>query len=435
MTVNTVSVIGLGKLGQPIALTYAHRGFHVIGVDIDPMKVTALEQRRFSIIDNLSSAIIEDIPKRTSFEFTGDISYAVQNSDMTIIMVNTPKTIHDPLSLEYVLPACESIGEALRDKGNYHTVVLSSTVMPGTTEGVVLETLERASGKECGKDFGLCYVPEFLALGSAISNLLRPDFLLIGEWDDRSGNVVLEALLHLCQNNPPVVRTSLVNAELTKLAHNCFLITKVCFANHWAQICEAFPGADIDAVTSVLGLSNKIAPAYLKGSIGGVEGPCFGRDVKAWIRLTKQANVSPGLPNNMDEATYHGAQRLIHIIQTHVPARSTIGILGLAYKPGVGLILNSLGAHLAALLSTYPFKVIAYDPMARPADQEQTWAIPFTDDLEDCVKRADCLVITTAWDEFRQLESMKHLLQDKLIIDCWRMLDFTDNYIAIGRGR
>ena len=422
--IEAVSVIGLGKLGVALVATYLHRGFSVIGMDVDPHKVNTLS-------DNLKKYPLFLTGR---LETTNSTSYAVLNSNLTIIIVNTPKGIDGSFSLEYVLPACEAIGEALKDKKDYHVIVLSSTVMPGTTGGVVLETLEKASGKRCGKDFGLCHVPEFLALGSAINDLLQPDFVLIGEYDQRSGNVVIEALSHLCENNPPAVRTSVVNAELAKLAHNCFLITKIKFANHWAQICEAFERADIDIVTSTIALSHKISPSYLTGSIGGVEGPCFPRDVKAWIRLTQHTNVSGFLPDVMNDATYLGAYRLIDTIKLHVSDHSTIGILGLAYKPDVPLILNSLGLMLAALLPIHGFKVIAHDPMARPADQEGPCAIPFTDSLEDCVERADCLVITTAWDEFRELKSIN--LDDRVIIDCWRMFDdIGPNYIAIGRGR
>lgn len=417
-----VSIIGLGKLGTSLIAAYLRRDFSVIGVDIDTDKVNSLKEH---IIN-------------TRLEATNSTTYAVCNTDATIILVNTPQAVDDPLSLYFVLSACKAIGTALKEKKGYHLVVLSSTVMPGTTGGIVCDTLEHFSGKRCGEDFGLCYHPEFVALGTATRDFLNPDFLLIGEYNRKSGDVLLEALLYLCESNPPVIRTSFINAELAKIAHNCFLITKISFANHWSQICESFPNADIDAVTSVLGLSRSISPQYLRGSVSGVEGPCFPRDVKAWLQLTKQLNIPDDLPYSAKEANWVGSWRLIKMIGEHVAPHSTIGILGLAYKPHIDLALNSLGCELAKLLfcNHAGYQIVVYDPMAMPNVRNLSSNIIFANSLKECVKEADCLVITTAWNEFRRLKSMRHLLKDKVIIDCWRMLDdMGDNYIAIGRGK
>src|SRR5262249_4528704 len=150
-----------------------------------------------------------------------------QDSDLTFVVVPTPSRPTGAFSLRHLLRVARSVGRALRVKNSFHTVVVTSTVMPGDTAGKVLPALEQTSGKRCGKDFGLCYHPEFIALGTVVTNLRNPDFVLIGESDKGAGDRLTEAVQSLCDNDPPVLRMSLVNAELAKLAINTFVTMKV----------------------------------------------------------------------------------------------------------------------------------------------------------------------------------------------------------------
>src|SRR5262249_28581387 len=149
-----------------------------------------------------------------------DAEQAVRESEATFIVVSTPSDAGGGFSLRYVVPVCQSIGRALRTKTGFHLVVLTSTVMPESTGGEVRTTLERASGKMCGMDFGLCYSPEFIALGSVIRDFYNPDFLLIGESDERSGDALSDIYRRVCKNSPPIARMNFVSAEITKLAVN-----------------------------------------------------------------------------------------------------------------------------------------------------------------------------------------------------------------------
>src|SRR5205823_399946 len=153
---------------------------------------------------------------------------------------------------------------------------LTSTVLPGSTRYGLLPVLEGASGKRCGRDFGLCYSPEFIALGTVIKDFLRPDFLLIGESDSAAGDQLQDLYRDVCETQPPVARMSWVNAELTKIAVNTYVTMKITFANSLAMLCQRLPGGDIDAVTSALGLDSRIGPRYLKAGLG-YGGPCFPR--------------------------------------------------------------------------------------------------------------------------------------------------------------
>ena len=181
----TVSVIGLGKLGSPLAACVAAKGFRVIGVDIDARKVEDLNRGRPPVFEpQLEDTIRASAGRISAIQ---DVEAAVAASEITFIVVATPSEPDGNFSLRYVLASCEAIGRALRSKASRHLVVLTSTVMPGSTGGIVRETIEKASGKQVGRDFGLCYNPEFIALGSVIRDLLNPDFLLIGESDPQSG--------------------------------------------------------------------------------------------------------------------------------------------------------------------------------------------------------------------------------------------------------
>ena len=212
-------------------------------------------------------------------------------------------------SLRNVMLAAEKIGAALRKKQGWHLVVLSSTVMPGSTGGKLLPALEAYSGKKCGAGFGLCYNPEFIALGSVIRDMLNPDMILIGESDERSGDILERLYIGVCDSNPHIRRMNHVNAELTKISVNTFVTTKISYANMLAQVCETLPGADMDVVTSAIGCDSRIGQKYLKGALG-YGGPCFPRDNLAFSALARANGVQPILAQATHELNQSQAPRL-----------------------------------------------------------------------------------------------------------------------------
>ncbi len=261
-----LSIIGLGKLGAPMAAVMAHKGHTVVGVDVNPAYVEAIQQGRAPVnepgLDEMIEAQRERLSATTSYED------AILATDTTFIIVPTPSDPDGTFSMRFVLSAAERIGAALRKKKAWHLVVLSSTVMPGSTAGKLIPALETYSGKRCGEDFGVCYNPEFIALGSVIRDMLTPDMILIGESDPRSGDI-LETLYHgVCESRPRIQRMNYVNAELTKLSVNTFVTTKISYANMLAEVCETLPGADVDVVTSAIGCDSRIGRKYLKGAHG-----------------------------------------------------------------------------------------------------------------------------------------------------------------------
>jgi len=433
-----VSVLGLGKLGAPMAACFAHKGHRVIGVDTNPETVRLINEGRAPLYEPRLQELIQ--ANCNKIIATENYEEAILSSDITFILLPTPSDKHGGFSLCHVLSACERLGKVLRNK-RYHLVVLTSTVLPGATENEVRPILEAHSKKRCGSGFGLCYSPEFVALGSVIHNLLNPDFILIGESDPEAGERLASFYRTICDNQAPVARMNSVNAEITKLAVNTFVTTKITFANTLARVCERLAGADADVVTAALGLDARIGGKYLKGAIG-YGGPCFPRDNLAFSFLAQQL----GAPAVLAEATHHANReevyRLVSLVRTKNPKGGTVGILGLAYKPDTDVVEQSQGVLLAQALAAEGIPVIAYDPAAMNNTRRLlNGSLRLAESLEICVEQADVLVITTPWEVFRHLEPalLRRDGKPRVLIDCWRILNLeiigsVVDYTALGVG-
>ena len=284
-------------------------------------------------------------------------------SEITLIIVPTPSGPDGMFSTKYVLDAAEQIGAALRKKNEWHLVTLCATVMPGATGGELLPALEAHSGKKCGVDFGLCYNPEFIALGSVIHDMLNPDMILIGESDARSGGLLEKLYKGVCESNPRVQRMNFVNAEITKISVNTYVTTKISYANMLAEVCETVPGADVDVVTSAIGCDSRIGRRYLKGATG-YGGPCFPRDNVAFSALARANGVPALLAEATDEINRRQVDRLEELVLSRLPAGGVAGVLGLSYKPETEVVEESQGMALALRLGKRGVRVVVFDPAA-----------------------------------------------------------------------
>lgn len=418
-----ISVIGLGKLGLPWAACFAEKGFSVIGVDVDSHKIQAVNKGICPIYEPGLKELINASQGRLTA--TDDYEKAVLNCEVSFIFVPTPIDSNNVLSSQYILEVAGHIGDVLRKKSGYHLVVLVSTVMPGTTQEELRPLLESSSGKYCGKDFGLCYNPEFVALGSVLHDLLNPDFVLIGESDSQSGSMLADLYRRVCENSPAVARMNFINAELTKLAINAFVTTKISFANTLARICERLPGANVEVVSSALGLDSRIGGKYLKGAIG-YGGPCFPRVNLALTALLHSLGLSAGLSQATDTFNRQQVPWLVELIKNYLKRDSNVGILGLSYKPDSDVVEEAQGMLLAQALANDGIKVFAYDPVAMDkARKVLKKSVTFAKSVQDCIQKADVVVIMTPWDEFKQLSSWEpaRTSPPKVIVDCWRILD------------
>jgi len=432
-------VIGLGKLGSPLAACLAARGLTVLGVDNDPRKVEAINQQKPPVHEpGLGELLAQTAGRLTAVT---DVEDAVRRSDITFIVVSTPSDPAGGFSLRYVEPVCQGIGQALAAKSEYHVVCLTSTVMPGTTGGAVRELLEKISSKRVGADFGLCYSPEFIALGSVIRDFLNPDMLLIGESDRRAGDCLQSLYAQVCENKPALARMSFVNAEITKLAVNTYVTTKISYANMLARICEQLPGANVDVITAALGLDTRIGPKYLKGAVS-YGGPCFPRDNLALAQLAQQLGVPPDLAQTVDRFNRAQISWLADLVQSRTCG--VAGILGLTYKAGTDVVEEAAGFLLAKELIGRGMKVLAFDPAYGSGSRgPAVEKLRFAANALECIEKSDVVVLATSWPEFNGITAAQWACSDerkpRTVIDCWRTVKFLRDqpgvdYFGLGMG-
>jgi UDPglucose 6-dehydrogenase len=435
----TISIVGLGKLGAPMAACLAAKGFPVIGVDVDAQKVNALNNAQAPVFEPGLPELLQ--VAKTRLKATQDILMAVLNSEVTFVVVPTPSEPDGSFSLRYVLQACEGIADALQKKSSWHLVVITSTISPGSMDTAIRPFLEERSGKRSGVNFGLCYNPEFIALGSVIRDFLNPDFVLIGESDERSGQVLEGIYRQVCENDPPIVRMNFINAELTKLAVNTFVTTKISFANMLARICERLPGADVDVVTRALGLDSRIGAKYLKGAVS-YGGPCFPRDNLALIATARKVGAPADIAEATDRFNRWQVGWLADLVRACLPEGGVVGILGLAYKPDTDVVEESVGMLLAEELRKRGAKVVVHD-LAGMANARRVLGdgLVFANSPQACVEASDVVVVTTPWREFALLprEAWGRNSPPRVVIDCWRVLRGLEGcggviYVPLGKG-
>src|ERR1700674_2185436 len=356
--VQSISVVGLGKLGSPLAACFAARGFDVHAVDADTQKIEALNRGIPPVHEPGRAELLRESQSR--LKACQDTEKAVRDTGATFIVVGTPSKPDGGFSLRNVLPVCESIGRVLRGKQGFHLVVLTSTVMPGSTGSEVKAALERSSGKRCGGDFGLCYSPEFIALGSVIRDFYFPDFLLIGESDPQSGDILAEIYRRTCKNTPFVARMNFINAEITKLAVNTYITTKISYANMIARLCERLPEADANVVTNALGLDTRIGPRYLRGAVS-YGGPCFPRDNRALAALAARVGASSGLAEATDAFNRAQIKLLAEMVKSQLGDDGSVGILGITYKPDTDVVEEAFGLLLSQELTAAGLRLTVFD--------------------------------------------------------------------------
>jgi UDPglucose 6-dehydrogenase len=416
------SIVGLGKLGASMAAAIASRGYQTIGVDVDIAAVAAVNAGRAPVTETgLADAIAEN---RSRLRATCDHSEAVMQSDATFVVVPTPSDDTGMFSLGYVRRAFHEIGRALARKQGYHLIVLTSTVVPGSIRHVLLPELEQSSGKKCGSDFGLCYSPEFIALGRVMNDFLNPDFTLVGEFDNKSGEILEDCYRAILEKQAPCKRMSLENAELAKLAVNNFVTMKISFANLLAELCETIPGGDIDRVCDALGADKRIGSHYLRGGLG-FGGPCFPRDNIALDALSRHLQVNSDIAMVISKNNRFPVDRLVRHIGTTVPRGSTVALLGLAYKPHSDVVEESQGLEVASAISDLGMKVVCYDPLAREAARSKLkFKALVLESLDACLIQADAVVLATPDPEFARLSpaNFPHRDPPVQVFDCWRLL-------------
>jgi UDPglucose 6-dehydrogenase len=417
-----VSILGLGKLGASMLAGMASRGIRVIGLDLSQKAVEAVNQGRAPVRETDLETTIR--ANKDNIRATLDFEDAIHNTPISFVVVPTPSDKNGSFSLKFAAQCFTSIGRALRAKKEYHVVVLTSTVLPGSCRYGLLPILERESGKICGKDFGLCYNPEFIALGSVIKDFLNPDFYLLGEYDSRSGDVLTSVHNRVSANNAPIKRMSLENAELSKIAINSYVTLKISYANMLSSMCERIPGGDIDVVSDAIGMDSRIGRKYLTGGLG-FGGPCFPRDNAALAFFGEQLGSDTSILRNNDAYNRNNSHRILERLGGHIPLTGKTAVLGLSYKPFSHVVEESAGIFFCRALHDAGYTVSGYDPLAN----EEALSVlgegyEIASSLSACVKDADIVFVTTPDPAFIALtaDQLHNPEKQVYVIDFWRCL-------------
>jgi GDP-mannose 6-dehydrogenase len=324
-----ISIFGLGYVGTVSAGCLAADGHEVIGVDPARTKTELIDQGQSPIIEAEIGEIIASAVKSGNLRTTDDAVSAICESELSFVCVGTPSQPNGNLDLRFIRRICEQIGEALKHNSARHTVVIRSTILPGTMRNVVIPALEEFSRKKAGADFGVCSNPEFLREGTAVKDFRHPPITVVGELDQASGDVVAEIYKHL---DAPLVRTNLETAEMVKYVDNSWHALKIGFANEIGNVCKSL-GIDSHRVMDIFCQDHKlnISPAYLKPGFA-FGGSCLPKDLRALSYQAKLHDLqlpilASILPSNEIQIS-RGLQMILDKGHTRV------GILGFSFKAG-----------------------------------------------------------------------------------------------------
>lgn len=355
-----ITVMGLGKLGACLVASLADGGHYVRGFDVSVAAVDAINSKKTLVHEaGLAELLEKNSTRIAAFEEADD---ALSDTDAVYIIVPTPSKPAGDFANDYVARALEAIGANLRLNPRNMTVVISSTVMPGSCEAEFIPLLEASSGLTIGKEIGLAYSPEFIALGSVLKDMSEPDLILIGESDARTGDVVSEIAMSTVSNTPDVRRMSLSSAEVTKIAINTFVTTKISYANMLSELCDEIPGSNIDDITAAVGSDRRVGKLYLKAALG-YGGPCFPRDNAALAFASESRGLKADIARATDTVNRRQVERTVSLVLKSSQPGDRVGVLGLAYKPDTPVTDESQGLEIARALAAKDRVVVAFDPL------------------------------------------------------------------------
>lgn len=422
-----ISVFGLGYVGTVSAGCLANQGNSVVGVDPVPAKVDLINRGQTPIVEVEIGEIIASMVSTGRLRATHDAMAAVQGTDLSFVCVGTPSQPNGNLDLHYIRRICEQIGEALKTKAERHTVVIRSTILPGTMRKIVIPTLEEFSGKIAGRDFGVSSNPEFLREGSAVKDFRCPPKTVIGELDKATGDLLAELYAGI---DAPLIRTDLQTAEMIKYVDNCWHALKIGFANEIGNVCKAF---DIDAheVMRIFCEDRKlnISTTYLKPGFA-FGGSCLPKDLRA---LSYQAKIhdlqlpilTAILPSNELQIA-RGLQMIIEKESTRV------GVLGFSFKAGTDDLRESPMIEVIERLIGKGYDLRIYDQnvnIARLVGANRDFIlnrIPHISKLmvnsaDAVLEHAGTIVIGNSDPEYREIA--KQVRDGQQIVDFVRIMD------------
>ncbi|MDD4254477.1 MAG: UDP-glucose/GDP-mannose dehydrogenase family protein [Methanofollis sp.] len=409
-----VSVIGGGYVGVVTAACFAHLGHGVSIVEVDAGKVRTINAGEPPIYEEGLEGLLK---VHAGKKLVAGTEYGpVADSDLSFICVGTPPAWDGSADLSYITAACRSIGEVLRGGKKAHTVVVKSTVPPGTTENLVIPTVREASGRN---DLGFAMNPEFLREGRAVKDFLHPDRIVIGSTDPAAGERVSKVYQGL---DAPIMRTGTTAAEMIKYASNALLAMKISYTNEIGNLCKRL-GIDVYEVMQGVGLDRRVSPHFLNAG-AGFGGSCFPKDVAALIHLAERHGEDPVLLRSVMEVNRRQPLRMIRILKDRVGDLNSkkIAVLGLAFKDGTDDIRESRAVPVIEALLESGAAVAAYDPLAVPNMRQVFPQIEYCTGAAEALAGADACLLMTEWPEFSRLDGEFELMKNRVVIEGRRVL-------------
>jgi len=438
MNKQTISIIGLGKLGACYAAFYSSNGYKIIGYDINKLTIKLLNEGLAPVMEPGLDKLIQKNKSRITA--TDDLGRLVQESDITFIVLPTPSKKDGLFSMSYIISVAKNFGTYLKKKNNYHLIVLVSTVLPNNSCKQIIPVFEKYSGKKCGKDFGYIYSPSLIAIGNILQNLERPDFLFLGSSDEKSRQILSSIYNDIYKKEIPIEYMSIESAELAKISLNSYVTMKITFANIIAQLCSKLPDADSDEITNALGKDRRIGKAYLRGGLG-YGGPCFPRDNFAFAAMAKRLGIKAPLAIATHNQNNEVQKNLLdEILKVSKKPRKIIGILGVAYKPNCTITEESQALFITNKLIEKKRRVILYEPVDdREAKLILGNKVKYSRTLPDVVNKSDIIFISNFDKDFTKIPVLlKDSQSEKIIIDPWGMFtqnDFNNKITYLSYGR
>jgi len=442
-----ISVIGTGYVGLVSGVCFAEKGHEVVCVDNNDSIVDKINSSISPIYEkDLVGLLSSNIGTRLSA--SSDLFKAVHESDVSILAVGTPYD-GDEIDLKYVREVSMQLGIALREKDSYHTIIVKSTVIPGTTDDLVIPLLEEYSNKEAGADFGVGMNPEFLREGEAISDFMNPDRIVLGGIDKRTHDIMTE--LYAGFIGVDILLTNNKTAEMIKYTSNSLLATLISFSNEIGNLSASLGGIDALDVMNGVHLDKRISPilednkrlfpsliSYLEPGCG-FGGSCFPKDVKALIAHGINNNQKMSLLKAVININDVQPYEIINLVKRHFKNSSKlkIAVLGLAFKPGTDDMRESPSIKIINTLLEKNAMINAYDPIAEDEAKKifNNSNINYCDSVLEAIYDSDIIMLLTSWPEFKDVPKIiKDNNLNPLVIDGRRMIkkDSVTRYEGIG---
>jgi UDPglucose 6-dehydrogenase len=414
---------GTGYVGLTVAVGLASKGHLVFAVDIAKEKVEKISKGIPIIYESGLDELLKAALEKKKLIPTTDLAGSVQKSDVSFICVGTPSRQDGSIDLTQVEEAAKEIGNALIGRKEYSVVTVKSTVIPGTTEELVIPNLEKFSKKVAGKDFGVCMNPEFLREGRAMNDFISPkdQGIVIGEFDKKSGDILYEIYKDF---GAEILRTDLSAAELIKYARNSYLAKDISFANEVANFCQEI-GVDYLDVKRGMEMDSRIGTCGFLSAGVGFGGSCFPKDVKALVAKAKETGLKPKMLEATLDVNDSQPSRIIKLTKQVIGQfrGKKIGVLGLAFKPGTDDLREAPSIKIINSFLLEGAEIFAYDPKASDKAKKIFGdKIVYVSTAEQAIISADACVIVTEWPEFAD-PRLYSKMQSKIIIDGRRVVD------------